>query len=127
MWQKTRKPTESRVRHQLREAAKFEVFPPSGEFAVAVFVFFAGAAGAFFIAADFAPGGWVLGIALSLCAVAPDQSRRARRRSQSHFVLAGRRVDFVGFHVRQLGGFLGRRLGYDLHPHELAGDRFAQI
>src|SRR5665213_4202787 len=100
----------------------------SGELAVAMLEFLARAAGAYLIAADFAPTRGIAGIALSLRsalrrAAITGEHRRQRRR---YLVIAGRRIDFVGLHVRQLALLFRRRLLHDLDAHQLRGDLLAQ-
>src|SRR5438034_11469098 len=71
--------------------------------AVAVLVLLARAARAHLVAPDLAPGGGVLRIALLRGAVAvSDQRGRERRVRIAELVFAGRRIDLVRLHVRQV-------------------------
>src|ERR1700733_9351299 len=105
--------------------------PPPGEgekssriLAVAVLVLLAATAGTILIAADLAPACRIVRIAmLGGNAIL---GRHQRDIGVGHLVLAGIGVDLVPLHHR----CRRRRLllvRYDLDPHELRGDGFAQV
>src|SRR5262249_5932739 len=102
------------------------------EASMAMLVFLARAAGAGLVAADLAPAGR----SGRLGNGGPGGGRRSAPVAggrlgagsrQRELVLAGRGIDLVRLHVRQLGGLLRRRRGPDLDPHQLRGHRLAQI
>src|SRR5579871_656904 len=68
--------------------------------AVAVLVLLAGAAGAGFVAADLAPAGGIVGVALGARHRGDSVARQSLGAGarQRQLVLAGRRVDLVGLH-----------------------------